>query len=48
MAALEHGFARLREGFPLSNRLILGIHGRLLARRRGCAKSRGQFRLAQD
>jgi hypothetical protein len=37
VAALEHGMARLREGFPLSNRLLREIHGKLLARwaRRG-------------
>lgn len=27
VAALDHGLARLREGFPLSNRLIREIHG---------------------
>ena len=48
VAALEHGLARLREGFPLSNRLIREIHGRLLARGRGSEKSPGQFRLTQN
>ena len=32
VAALDHGLARLREGFPLSNRLIREIHGVLLSR----------------
>ena len=27
VAAMEHGLARLREGFPLSNRLIREMHG---------------------
>lgn len=35
VAALEHGLARLEEGFPLSLRLIKEIHGVLLARDRG-------------
>ena len=30
VAALEHGVQRLREGFPLSNRLIREMHERLL------------------
>ncbi|MFQ5744808.1 MAG: Fic/DOC family N-terminal domain-containing protein, partial [Acidobacteriota bacterium] len=34
VAALEHGLARLRGGFPLSNRLIREIHGVLLSRGR--------------
>lgn len=32
VAALDYGLARLREGFPLSNRLIREIHGILLSR----------------
>lgn len=35
VAALEHGLARLREGFPLSSRLIREIHGVLLTGARG-------------
>jgi Fic family protein len=31
VSALEHGVTRLREGFPLSNRLIREIHEKLLA-----------------
>ncbi len=42
--ALEHGMARLREGFPLSNRLIREIHAELLSRGRGSEKSPGEFR----
>jgi Fic family protein len=33
-AGLEHGLARLKEGFPLSSRLLPEIHSRLLARGR--------------
>lgn len=44
IAALEHGLARLRAGFPLSNRLIREIHGQLLARGRGSDKDPGEFR----
>src|SRR5919198_1244703 len=32
VAALEHGMARLRDGFPLSNRLMREMHQVLLAR----------------
>ena len=48
VAALDHGLARLREGFPLSNRLIREIHGVLLSRGRGSGKDRGEFRRSQN
>ena len=48
VAALDHGLARLREGFPLSNRLIREIHGVLLAHGRGSNKDPGQFRRSQN
>ena len=48
VAALEHGLARLREDFPLSNRLIREIHAKLLARGRGSEKSPGEFRRSQN
>ena len=48
VAALDHGLARLREGFPLSNRLIREIHGTLLSRGRGSDKDPGEFRRSQN
>jgi Fic family protein len=48
VAALEHGLARLRAGFPLSLRLIREMHERLLAHGRGAGKSPGEFRRSQN
>jgi Fic family protein len=48
VAALNHGLARLRAGFPLSNRLIREIHGVLLSRGRGSGKDPGEFRRSQN
>ena len=48
VAALEHGMARLRDHFPLSNRLIREMHAVLLARGRGSEKSPGEFRRTQN
>ncbi len=48
VAALEHGLHRVREGFPLSNRLIREMHGLLLRSGRGSSKLPGQFRRSQN
>jgi Fic family protein len=48
VAALDHGLARLRAGFPLSNRLLREIHGVLLSRGRGSGKDPGEFRHSQN
>lgn len=48
VAALEHGMARLAEGFPLCNRLIRELHEKLLARGRGAGKAPGEFRTTQN
>ncbi len=48
VAALDHGLARVRDGFPLSNRLIREIHGVLLSSGRGSGKSPGEFRRSQN
>jgi len=48
VAALQHGLERLREGFPLSNRLIREMHAVLLSRGRGSDKSPGEFRRSQN
>ncbi|MCY4386090.1 MAG: Fic family protein [Desulfurellaceae bacterium] len=48
VAALNHGLRRLRENFPLSNRLLCEIHGVLLSRGRGSGKTPGEFRRSQN
>lgn len=48
VAALEHGIARLRGGFPISTRLIREIHRILLGRGRGSEKDPGEFRRTQN
>ena len=48
VAALEHGVERLRESFPLSNRLIREMHAILLSKGRGSEKSPGEFRRTQN
>lgn len=48
VAAMEHGLARLREGFPLSLRLLREIHGKLLEKGRGAQKQPGEFRTSQN
>jgi Fic family protein len=48
VASLDHGLKRVREGFPLSNRLLREIHGVLLSRGRGSEKDPGNFRRSQN
>ena len=48
VAALEHGLRRIRQQFPLCNRLIREIHAKLLAQGRGHDKTPGEFRHSQN
>jgi Fic family protein len=48
VAAMEHGLKRLREGFPLSLRLIREMHAILLQSGRGASKQPGEFRRTQN
>ncbi len=48
VAAMQHGLERLREGFPLSLRLIREIHGILLRGGRGADRTPGEFRHSQN
>jgi Fic family protein len=48
VAAMKHGHDRLREGFPLSNRLLREVHGLLLAKGRGSDRDPGEFRRSQN
>lgn len=48
VVAMEHGLARLREGFPLSLRLICEMHEKLLSSGRGASKQPGEFRTSQN
>lgn len=48
VAAMDHGMKRVRDGFPLSLRLIREIHKVLLSQGRGSDKSPGEFRRSQN
>lgn len=48
VGAMQHGLRRIKEGFPVSNRLIREMHSRLLSRGRGSAKNPGEFRSTQN
>lgn len=48
VAAMQLGIDRMREGLPMSNRLIRELHGVLLRGGRGSAKQPGEFRRSQN
>jgi Fic family protein len=48
VAALNHGLKRIRDGFPLSLRLIREIHEVLLSKGRGSHAQPGKFRKSQN
>jgi Fic family protein len=48
VAALTHGMNRLRDGFPLCNRLLREMHGVLMRQGRGSEKMPGEFRRSQN
>lgn len=48
VAALMYGIKRLKDGFPLSLRLIREIHAVLLSQGRGRRQSPGEFRRSQN
>jgi len=48
VAALTHGLRRLKDGFPLCNRLIREMHAILLSSGRGSERSPGKFRKTQN
>lgn len=48
VAAIEHGVARIRGGFPLSLRLIREMHEIILRSGRGATKQPGEFRRSQN
>jgi len=48
VAAMEHGLKRLKEGFPVSLRLLCEIHSVLLRKGRGAQRTPGEFRRSQN
>ncbi len=48
VAALDHGMTRLRDGFPLCNRLLREMHAKLMTGNRGGDKLPGEFRRSQN
>lgn len=48
ICAMNHGLNRIRDGFPLSLRLIREIHEALLSKGRGSTKQPGEFRRSQN
>lgn len=48
VSALEHGLRRLKDGFPLSLRLLREMHELLLDKGRGSNQTPGEFRRSQN
>ncbi|WPD23471.1 MAG: Fic family protein [Candidatus Electrothrix scaldis] len=48
VAAQQHGLLRLKDGFPLSLRLLKEMHAVLLAKGRGSRQTPGEFRKSQN
>jgi Fic family protein len=48
VAAINHGVQRIRDGFPISLRLIREIHAVLMSKGRGSTKQPGEFRATQN
>jgi Fic family protein len=48
IAAMTHGLDRMKNGFPLSLRLIREIHHLLLSHGRGAGRAPGEFRRSQN
>jgi Fic family protein len=48
LAAMQHGLKRMKDGFPLSLRLIREMHEKLLRTGRGSDKTPGEFRTSQN
>ena len=48
VAALDHGLRRVREGFPISGRLLREVHEKLLSGGRGADRQPGAFRRSQN
>jgi Fic family protein len=48
VAAMSHGLKRLRDGFPLSLRLLREIHEVLMSTGRGSEQTPGEFRRSQN
>ena len=48
VAAMGHGLERIKNGFPVSNRLIREIHDILLSKGRGSDRQPGEFRRSQN
>lgn len=48
VAAMNYGLEKLRDGFPVSLRLLRESHGILMSSRRGKSKQPGEFRRSQN